>query len=620
MQTGALGDRWSWLIDQADLPLRRVADVVGAEMRSRLANLLARDQIDLCRDLAGKSMRDLGDIKGFGAGAGQDLVEWLSAVDGALAQGVVITPVDAGVGPTDPLSEREPTVEAFQRSFDDFAQVWPHLDLVADWAQSRGGERTLRGILASLDAAEEIPVDVADSVRHLSGWTLPGKATEASALLQTWLAGLSDRDADIVMGRVLGVETLETIGTRHGVTRERVRQVERQLLTRLGEQVDEPGWAPVRWAISDLQHRVGSWAPPGVGVVSDGPEPWERLLMHLSDVCILDGGALARDGFSPPDVDGLPREGPEFVILEEPAAARALSEAGVRSEHHAALLGQIGFRPFEGRWIVWPRSFVERAVGILAVRGAPMHTEVLADLTGSTSARSLRQRLAEDPRVQRVTKDEVGLVRWGMPAYTTVADLMLKTVDALGGHPLLADVAAHLLSSHGIRRGTVQAVACAPAFVTEGGRIRARGRGEPYAVNSDVRDVPDLELLPKGRIAWSLLVDRDIARGSGRTMPEPLAGHLDLEPGRSFRYAATVGGDAAPCADLLLSWTRTSHVGPSIGSVKKIVDALRLGLGERLRLTFDPAQETVHGEPATARAGEAAPRSLGSPTPGGSTV
>ena len=56
------------------------------------------------------------------------------------------------------------------------------------------------------------------------------------ALVSRWINGLDERLAHILEVRVFATdkpETLEQLGERHGVTRERVRQIEKQAIKRL---------------------------------------------------------------------------------------------------------------------------------------------------------------------------------------------------------------------------------------------------------------------------------------------------------------------------------------------------------------------------------------------------
>ncbi|WP_022924602.1 hypothetical protein [Serinicoccus marinus] len=263
--------------------------------------------------------------------------------------------------------------------------------------------------------------------------------------------------------------------------------------------------------------------------------------------------------------------------------------------HVGHALRAIGLKQIDDTWVRWSRSYVDQSVAILAVVGEPMTADELTERTGSGSVRSLRQRLYEDRRVQRVNRTDMGLRSWGLPEYTSVAELMLKVIADRGGSVPVTDLAAHLEKVYEVRPGTLNAYTAAPAFVVQDGNIRARARSEQYEVDAHPIGVVGLELLEEDRFSYDVKVDHDVLRGSGRSVPEAIAGLLGLQPGRSLHFIARDVGRSTT-GSVVVGWSRTSHMGPYFGSVR--AQALHDGAedGDLLRLTFDPVSMMVHHE------------------------
>jgi hypothetical protein len=103
-------------------------------------------------------------------------------------------------------------------------------------------------------------------------------------------------------------------------------------------------------------------------------------------------------------------------------------------------------------------------------------------------------------------------------------------------------------------------------------------RVEPYEVRDDISMVAGCYELTATKAAWRIRVDSDLLRGSGRHMPEQLAGWFGLRPGMT----KTLGNHLHP---LPVSWRPWSP--PDVGSLKSFADELGAGLGDWLILIFD---------------------------------
>lgn len=80
-------------------------------------------------------------------------------------------------------------------------------------------------------------VSVDDEEFHLSSSAVPADmkmiADEEAVLVQAAIAGLKPRDKRVIMDRLVKEKTLEVVGAELGVTRERIRQIEKAALVKM---------------------------------------------------------------------------------------------------------------------------------------------------------------------------------------------------------------------------------------------------------------------------------------------------------------------------------------------------------------------------------------------------
>lgn len=589
-----LGERYPWLRVLLAQPVDVLGAVLPDRLPSRVVGAFARGGIRTCADLEGLTETDLHDIRGTGPTT-VGLV--MAALDDVGARLRTVNSADTQPRTAD--SEGVAAVAALLNTLapaaDLLSDVREALDVLCDWADFNGHGTAVGGILDSLAGTGSVPADVAraaDAVRGLRLGAPPG--SEASPM-RVWWESLDGRERDVVRHRIARQDrTLEELGQTHGVTRERIRQVEKHIRTSLAQQLERDSWRRVRWQVERLQSVVGAWAP--LSAVPDhrpDDDTWRIVLEMSGLVADEDAGVIHRAGSRLPELDELPFYAPEGVVLDVDVALGMLARHGVHDAHHGSALEAIGLHDLGGVWVRWPRSFVERGIALLSVAGTPLTAEQIAAEVGSASVRSVRQRLQDDPRVQRVTRATLGLRSWGQPEYTGVADLMLKTIAQRGGLIPVRELVSYLEETYEVRPLTTMAYTAAPAFVVEAGTIRARGRSEPFVVDSDPSGVHGLTANDDGSVSYLIQVEGELLRGSGRPAPVVLGGLLGLQPGRTLHYVPT-----APAGQeiLVLSWSRTSHTGPHLGSVRAL--ALQHGAvdGDLLRLTFDPESLTVDHE------------------------
>lgn len=468
----------------------------------------------------------------------------------------------------------------------------PALARIAAWARLNTAAHTWGEVRDAL-ASGPVPEDVQQAVADLHDQPLPDKPALCSAedMVSAWLADLDDRDTAILHERLLEAPacTLDEIGKRFGVSRERVRQLETKLKTRLDELLQRESSRPVRWRIFDIRERLGSFAPSERAdalLLPQDDEVTSVLLLWLAGYRRV-ADCMRRDGYSPPDASLLPRLEPDLPLLDEDQIRTALIADGVRPDLVDWVIGTIdAIARRDGQLVIWPRSIVEKSYALLAVRGTPMTSdELAAEIGGDISIRSLRQRLFEDPRMCRATRSTIGLKAWGGEEYTTLVDLMCTAVEEHGATPI-SSLVEDLVRRFSVNPTSVLAYSAAPIFVVDNGTIRLRRPDEPFRPRLAPEEVPGLYRDGDDHLVWNIAADHDLMRGSGRAFPAEIAAFLGVTAGTRLLLSNAV-------RDVPVSWLETSHMGPNIGSLKALAESAGAEQGDHLHVRFDRSSNAV---------------------------
>ena len=243
------------------------------------------------------------------------------------------------------------------------------------------------------------------------------------------------------------------------------------------------------------------------------------------------------------------------------------------------------------------------------MHGRPADVQAMLELAGeSHNARGVGQRFFEDPRLVRVNRRDWALLEWGLEEYTSLADEIKQRIEANGGQVPLAPLVKELSQQFDVSPTSVRVFATAPMFVLERGNVRLREAHETYPVSDDLSSVTSARRTDNDRIEYTIEVNSETLRGSGRIMPTALAGALGVVPGqpRAFAYRAT---DGRP-HKLNVTWVMTSATGPTIGSTRELAAVAGAVIGDQLRLEFDLKQGSVRPERLTVETDRDSPESV----------
>ena len=210
------------------------------------------------------------------------------------------------------------------------------------WARQAANVETWGDLLQCLRDRTP-PAEVATVLGEVTARILPEvDLMNAASFLESWFGLRADRDLEILDQRVLAgtPATLEVLGDRLGVTRERVRQVESKLVSELQSEFrTSPEWRSVRWAVDELTERCGAFCPARQAPGRTREERMIRWLAGLREA----GAAVADSAFVLPTAPNVPRSEKESSFVDEPATDRPPPPRGCRG-------GVDGIRRRADRW------------------------------------------------------------------------------------------------------------------------------------------------------------------------------------------------------------------------------------------------------------------------------
>ena len=477
-------------------------------------------------------------------------------------------------------------------------QWYAAITTVLSWASSLRMAEDVATLVEQLQDTRGVPADVRDArelicrtdLRDISpvGLEVEGLASE---LLET----LNERERFILAHRLAPKQsmTLQALGNHFGVEREWIRQLEGKALRKLryAESKREP--AELWWFVNEVDRRLGSLVPSKVAeheVVDVVGRPVERwvvvLLLYLSGPYEESEGWYMRSGNTLNGIEqALVRATEDHPITVDDARA-VLREYGCAEPHFEPILAAFdSVHLLESHLVKWGKNLEDKAVAVLQAFARPMTVEQIATyLDRDYHRRGMRNRLMEDSRIARVSKDEFALRDWGLDEYSSIAGAIQRCLEEAGGEAPLAEIAGKIASQFGVSENSVKSFCEVPAFLVEDGVVRFRKQDEKLGVRPSVTDVRGAYRYGE-RVSYLVSVDSELLRGSGRPIHPGLAALLGAQPGGSREFVG-------PSYSVKIYWSLFS-MQPAIGSLRPIAAFLSAQKGSAIRLEFDRAEGLV---------------------------
>ncbi|GII80174.1 hypothetical protein Sru01_51560 [Sphaerisporangium rufum] len=416
------------------------------------------------------------------------------------------------------------------------------------------------------------------------------------ALIDEFFAGLDDRQRAIARDRVYAEQrvTLDELAQRFSVTRERIRQIERDLRDHVQARLAAPEAAPLTAHLTWLRGRLGAAVPADdlaaavpwhrAELATLGIPAWRFVRTLLSGYEQVDGWLVAGGA---EDLKERTRRlftgGP--VKLAE--AVSMVTRLGVREDVAERWLAVVpALRILDGHLVPWPRSVNEKAEAVLAVAESPLSPEEIQARIGEDySLVGIRNQLTADERFMRVDRNRYGLTRWGGEEYIGIREMIVREIERAGGEASVNSVVANLTTRYEVSESSVRAYAGGPGFErTQRGWIRVADpeQAEAYSPRRDVSMTRRSFRSRDGRWWHRVDVNAEHLRGSGSPLPTGFAAHLGMAPGGSLTTST-------PSGDVVISW----HNQPTMGSIRAVLADYNASEGDAIFLTVSDGGELL---------------------------
>ena len=495
--------------------------------------------------------------------------------------------------------EAFPVDSTIFQSIEGMSSFNKHVFEFAKWAMAETDAQTFGEAIAETTRTKA--GDQAwNPVALLSLAELAAPSPHPYAVLDKWIEQLDARSQTIFMRRVScdphDVVTLEELGARFSVSRERIRQVEAKVRRALDGFLASDEALPLRWRASTLRRTLGVAAPLPTAehLLSSPPgcNDYRELLLEIAgpyDRC-LDWLTL-RSSQSDDPISAILTRVDDVGRIDGEFAATKLTEWGLDLSLHEGWLTRDGsVRLFNGQLVRWGTSASDRLAFALADMGRPATIDEMVTHVAENRARnSIINALAADSRTVRISRTHWALVSWNLAEYSGIAESMRNLIEE-HGRAMAIDALVHRMhQTFGVPESSTLIFCGAPMFVVEGKSIRLRTKHDgPFRYDQNLmRRTPAVFDLGPMRVGRLLKVDKDILRGSGTTLTHPAGSILGLEVEDHLSFGNRHGDKVD------IAFPETSFMGPLIGSVRRIAERLAANEGDCLTLVLDRTDMTV---------------------------
>ncbi|NBE95731.1 hypothetical protein FE391_42620 [Nonomuraea sp. KC401] len=410
---------------------------------------------------------------------------------------------------------------------------------------------------------------------------------------------LDDRQRAIARDRLYATQraTLDELAQRFSVTRERIRQIERDLREHVEAWLGKPEAAALAAHVSWLRGRLGSAVPADdlqaavpwhvTELRSLGIPAWRFVRTLLTGYEQSDGWLVAGGA------DDL-REKTRQLFADGPhplsEAVAMVAQLGVREDvAERWILGVPQLRVLGTHVVPWPRSINEKAEAVLTVAGTPLSPEDIQERIGEDySLVGIRNQLTADDRFRRVDRNKYGLTRWGGDEYLGIREMIAREIERAGGEASVSTIVTNLTSRYEVSESSVRAYSGGPGFErTQRGWIRVAGtspsgEAEPYQPRKDVSETRRSFRSRDGRWWHRVDINAEHLRGSGSPLPTGFAAYLGMAPGGSLTAST-------PTGDVVISW----HNQPTMGSIRNVLADFKASEGDHVFLTVSDGGELL---------------------------
>lgn len=549
----------------------------------RTFNVLSREGFQTFGDIAELPLQSLIQLRSFGLGSYRDLFQYLTnASESSPEPGndpIVFGSVD--VHPDDTVAGS--FLEEVLTSFDVLYQWCSAQNQNSLFSLTSPGNEKLMppSVLAALEHVRSISPEDWGSCRMGTDYIRP----KTSETLERLAATLDERDRFILIKRIAAEQpqTLDDLGRAIGITRERVRQVESQLLAKL------QGWLQNEDLLEFDSYAVRNFCgpltklnaltdrfPDLLNTVTSLNMPAWYVLDKIDDSFESDGRWVAQPSLAAVKEDLELRfnqvsDGSGFAHRDTLLAA--LSDwYGTSESDLTEWVLELGYKLL-GDDFVHPRikSLPDLAFVLLSITGTPLTPEnILNGLGVERSLTSLKNALGDDPRFMRTDRTEWGLTTWNIEEYTNIRDAIANLVREQGALPI-DTVVKELTSKYSVAPASVSAYSNSWPLQTVDGIVSFAST--PKKSRRSISETKNLYAHGTG-LSFAFTISNEHLRGSGMSIPTALADHLNLAPGN----AKSLESEGGP---ITFTWRGNQ---PAVGSIRALLTSGDFEIGQKVLL------------------------------------
>ena len=438
---------------------------------------------------------------------------------------------------------------------------------------------------------------------HLASFEI-GEATDdlqhPYAIIADWRAKLDEREIKIFDSRIAAepaTATLQEVGDEFGLTRERIRQIERGVKEQLASLVRSQTGAPIRWRMETLKKETRSAAPLNLVKTllarerkRNSPDYRNLLLKVAGPYDLVNRWIVLRERRGTDPTEMIVASTDEFNCIDMDFATDELNAWGLRPELHTEWLQRDGrIVRINDHLVRWDTRVEDKLVFALFDIGEPSTLDELINHINWVGARATCLNAASrDERIVRSSQHQLGLKSWGGDEYVSIPETMRRVLAAENQPMRVSELARKLKSERGFNERSVFAFSYAPMFFQRGGWVRVRGEDEPYDYEGvSINDASGVFYLGRGRTSLLFKIDGNATRGSGRPLTYAVGKILKIEVDGDYEFQTTGG------ASLRITFPRSSSMGPTLGSTREILEAVQAKHGDWITLLFDKTEMSV---------------------------
>lgn len=385
------------------------------------------------------------------------------------------------------------------------------------------------------------------------------------------------------LARVNETETLETIGERLDLTRERVRQIQVRITQKIGEFL-----APeTKEILDELEDQIGDLVSEDdfqsklEQILGGCAENWD--VAYMAYLVQASGYKLKRGiRISAPAVEFLKAARAHVPDSKE---ARIVDVGPIREmdpeywyKYRSLIVQCLGLTLLPNGSVATRDTLPMRVLDALSYLGSPATKEELAELTGIPE-KTLLSRLWCIDEIVKVANNLWTLKSPGLTKYVGVVDMIEQILQEEGGECSTEYLREEVRKRCNVKSSSVNTFLATSQFIVQNGRARLRRENEislkPLWQTIDGR-------LANGSPYWTFTVqERHLMGNSVTGFPPELAHELGIEPNS---YAWVPVNRPVGCRDLKVTWRMASANGVHIGYLRDTFEGLNCSVGQVLRL------------------------------------